>query len=42
MSAFFTVVENGITMVFDLQNRARLLHFSSLPFNADTLGKYAD
>lgn len=42
MSALFTVIENGITMVFDLQDRARLLHFSSLPFNADTLGHNAE
>lgn len=42
MSALFTVIENGITMVFDLQDRARLLHFSALPFNTDTLGHNAD
>lgn len=42
MSALFTVIENGITMVFDLQDRARLLHFSALPFDAETLGHNAD
>ena len=42
MSALFTVIENGITMVFDLQDRARLLHFSALPFDAKTLGHNAD
>lgn len=42
MSALFTVIENGITMVFDLQDRARLLHFSVLPFNAETPGRNAD
>lgn len=42
MSALFTVIENGITMVFDLQNRARLLHFSALPFNPETLGHDPD
>ncbi|MEL0552007.1 MULTISPECIES: alpha-galactosidase [Enterobacteriaceae] len=42
MSEFLSVIENGITMVFDLADRARLLHFSALPFNADTIGPNHD
>jgi len=42
MSTLFTVNENGIKMVFDLAERARLLHFSALPFDPNTLGENAD
>lgn len=42
MSELFSVIENGITMVFDLADRARLLHFSALPFNHSAIGNNAD
>ncbi|RPH29523.1 alpha-galactosidase [Buttiauxella warmboldiae] len=42
MSDLLSIVENGITMVFDLAQRARLLHFSTLPFNAQNITNNTD
>lgn len=42
MSELLTIVENGITMVFDLAARARLLHFSTQAFDARNITDHPD
>ncbi|WP_151994873.1 glycoside hydrolase family 36 protein [Buttiauxella massiliensis] len=42
MSELLTIVENGITMVFDLAERARLLHFSTEFFNPEKITDNSD